>query len=187
MKKQVLAVAIAGMGLMASAAGAGNDPVLLTVDGHDIPLSEFKYLYNKNNTQQVQPQTLDQYLGMFVDYKLKVADAEHAGIDTTSTFRNELATFRNELARPYMRDTEVEKRLIEEAYSRRREEVEVSHVMLPSISVLNDLAQDNASVAEETAAMSTELSREVHESNQIVEDLEGKVSILIQDVNKFTV
>ena len=56
-----------------------------------------------------------------------------------------------------------------------------------SISVLNDLAQDNASVAEETAAMSTELSREVHESNQIVEDLEGKVSILIQDVNKFTV
>ena len=55
-----------------------------------------------------------------------------------------------------------------------------------SISVLNDLAQDNASVAEETAAMSTELSREVHESNQIVEDLEGKVSILIQDVNKFT-
>ena len=117
------------MGLMASAAGAGNDPVLLTVDGHDIPLSEFKYLYNKNNTQQVQPQTLDQYLGMFVDYKLKVADAEHAGIDTTSTFRNELATFRNELARPYMRDTEVEKRLIEEAYSRRREEVEVSHVM----------------------------------------------------------
>ena len=88
--------------------------MLLTVDGHDIPLSEFKYLYNKNNTQQVQPQTLDQYLGMFVDYKLKVADAEHAGIDTTSTFRNELATFRNELARPYMRDTEVEKRLIEE-------------------------------------------------------------------------
>ena len=56
-----------------------------------------------------------------------------------------------------------------------------------TISVLNDLAQDNASVAEETAAMSTELSREVHESNQIVEDLEGKVSILIQDVNKFTV
>ena len=56
-----------------------------------------------------------------------------------------------------------------------------------TISVLNDLAQDNASVAEETAAMSTELSREVHESNQIVEDLEGKVSILLQDVKKFTV
>lgn len=54
-----------------------------------------------------------------------------------------------------------------------------------SISVLNDLAQDNASVAEETAAMSTELSREVDESNHIVEDLEGKVKILIEEVNKF--
>lgn len=55
-----------------------------------------------------------------------------------------------------------------------------------SISVLNDLAQDNASVAEETAAMSTELSREVDESNHIVEDLEGKVKTLIEEVNKFT-
>ena len=55
-----------------------------------------------------------------------------------------------------------------------------------SISVLNDLAQDNASVAEQTAAMSTELSREVDESNHIVEDLEGKVKTLIEEVNKFT-
>ncbi|MDE7030017.1 MAG: methyl-accepting chemotaxis protein [Lachnospiraceae bacterium] len=55
-----------------------------------------------------------------------------------------------------------------------------------SIAVLNDLAQDNASVAEQTAAMSTELSKEVNDSNQMVEDLEGKVRTLIEDVNKFT-
>ena len=55
-----------------------------------------------------------------------------------------------------------------------------------SIAVLNDLAQDNASVAEQTAAMSTELSKEVDDSNHLVEDLEGKVKGLIEDVNKFT-
>ncbi|MDE6984150.1 MAG: methyl-accepting chemotaxis protein [Lachnospiraceae bacterium] len=55
-----------------------------------------------------------------------------------------------------------------------------------SIAVLNDLAQDNASVAEQTAAMSTELSKEVNDSNQMVEDLEGKVRTLIEDVIKFT-
>lgn len=55
-----------------------------------------------------------------------------------------------------------------------------------SIAVLNDLAQGNASVAEETAAMSAELSKEVDESNRIVEDLEGKVKVLIEEVNKFT-
>lgn len=54
-----------------------------------------------------------------------------------------------------------------------------------SLSVLNDLAQDNASVAEETAAMSTELAKMVDDSGRIVEDLEGKVSTLIEDVNKF--
>jgi len=55
-----------------------------------------------------------------------------------------------------------------------------------TLSVLNDLAQDNASVAEETSAMSTELAREVDDANQLVEDLEGKVQLLIEEVNKFT-
>lgn len=55
-----------------------------------------------------------------------------------------------------------------------------------SLSVLNGLAQDNASVAEETAAMSTELSKVVNDSSQIVSDLERKVEILIEDVHKFT-
>ncbi len=55
-----------------------------------------------------------------------------------------------------------------------------------TLSVLNDLAQDNASVAEETSAMSTELSRVVNDANQLVEDLEGKVQLLINDMSKFT-
>ena len=37
-----------------------------------------------------------------------------------------------------------------------------------------------------TAAMSAELARVVDESSLIVEDLEGKVEVLIEDVNKFT-
>lgn len=55
-----------------------------------------------------------------------------------------------------------------------------------TISVLNGLAQDNASVAEETAAMSSELAGVVNDSGTIVEDLEGKVDSLIKGVNKFT-
>lgn len=55
-----------------------------------------------------------------------------------------------------------------------------------TISVLNGLAQDNASVAEETAAMSSELANVVNDSGTIVEELEGKVDSLIKGVNKFT-
>lgn len=55
-----------------------------------------------------------------------------------------------------------------------------------TLSLLNDLAQDNASVAEETSAMSAELAKMVDGSSRIVEDLEGKVGTLIEDVNKFS-
>lgn len=56
-----------------------------------------------------------------------------------------------------------------------------------SLSVLNNLAQDNASVAQETSAMSIELAKVVDDSGMIVEELEGKVETLIEGVNKFTI
>jgi len=55
-----------------------------------------------------------------------------------------------------------------------------------SLSILNKLAQDNAAVSEQTAAMSAELSKVVDDSSMVVSELGGKVNILIEDVNKFT-
>ena len=55
-----------------------------------------------------------------------------------------------------------------------------------SLEVLSRLAQDNAAVAEETSAMSAELTRVADDSAQIVTDMEEKVSVLIESVDKFT-
>ncbi len=55
-----------------------------------------------------------------------------------------------------------------------------------SLGVLSRLAQDNAAVAEETSAMSTELTRVADDSARIVSEMEEKVSVLIESVNKFT-
>lgn len=107
-----------------------SDKVLMTVDGKDITVSEFEYLFNKNNSQQLKPQSIDEYIDMFIDYKLKVADAEHAGIDTTAAFRAEFGKFRNELAAPYLRDNRVEDELLKEAYSHFGNDVKVSHIMV---------------------------------------------------------
>ena len=114
-----------------TATAKNNDPVLMTIDKKPVTLSEFEYLYHKNNSQQLQQQSLEEYVDMFVTYKLKVADAEAAGIDTTASFIKEFNGYRNELARPYLRDNEVEERLIDEAYARMHENVDVSHIMLP--------------------------------------------------------
>ena len=132
MKKHFVPVAvIAATILTATAAKKSSDPVLMTVNGKDVPVSEFVYLYQKNNQQQAEPQTLDEYVGMFVDYKLKVADAEAAGIDTTEAFKKEYIGYCDDLAKPFLTDTTVTERLRREAYDRMRTTRNVSHIMLP--------------------------------------------------------
>ena len=115
----------------AFAAKPAADPELMIVDGVPVRVSEFEYLYNKNNTQQLEHKTIDEYVDMFVDYKLKVADARHAGIDTTASFLNEYSQFENDLAKPFMRDEAVVDDLLKESYSHLEKDVTVSHIMLP--------------------------------------------------------
>lgn len=130
MKKHLFAAALL-LAIMPSVKGADSDPVLMTVDGHDVRVSEFEYLYNKNNSQQANPQSLDEYLQMFIDYKLKVADAEHHGLQKSPDFVTEFTKYRSELAAPYLRSQEREDALVAEAYRHRLNDVYVSHIMVP--------------------------------------------------------
>ena len=134
MKKILFSAAlllIAGGSIIAAEPQADRaGQVLLTIDKRPVTLGEFEYLYHKNNSQQVAPQTIDQYLEMFINYKLKVTEAEAAGIDTTSTFRNELKGYAHDLAQPYLTDQTVEQQIIDEIYNRLKEEVNVSHLMM---------------------------------------------------------
>lgn len=132
MKKLLIAAVVLGAGVMVFAGKKSADPVLLTVGGKDVTLSEFEYLYHKNNTQQLQPQTLEEYVNMFVDYKRKVADAEAAGLDTTAAFRAEFEQYCDELAKPYLRVQAVEDSLVRVAYDHGKEDVLVSHIMVQS-------------------------------------------------------
>lgn len=131
MKKQILAAGIICATLCAIAAKP-KDPVLMKVGNDDVRLSEFEYLYNKNNTQQAQPQTIDEYVDMFVNFKLKVAAAEAAGLDTTKAFKDEYLKFRNELSEPYLRDEKVAAAQEAEAYDHMLSDLLVSHIMFPA-------------------------------------------------------
>ncbi len=73
------------------------DPVIMTVAGVDVPRSEFEYSYNKNNTDGViDKKTVEEYVELFVNYKLKVQAALDARIDTTSAFLKEFAQYRDQ-------------------------------------------------------------------------------------------
>ena len=121
----------AGLGVCAIAlAFAAKDPVIMTVNGVDVPLSEFEYLYNKNTQQQINPQTLDEYVEMFKLYKMKVEEAKAEGLDTLPEFLKEMAQYRNELAAPYLADSLYINNLVNEAYNRSKLEAEAYHIML---------------------------------------------------------
>lgn len=85
-----------------------SDPVLMVVNGKDVTKSEFEYSYRKNSNIEgaVEKKTISEYLPMFVDYKLKVAAAEAARLDTLSSFKKEFLTYRDMQLTPYMVDTE---------------------------------------------------------------------------------
>lgn len=122
---------LAGAGLsFIFLAMTAKDSVIMTVNGVDVPRSEFEYLYHKNSQQQLAPQSIEEYAEMFKLYKLKVAEAKAEGIDTTAAFKKEMAQYRKDLAAPYLVDSAFLYKLIDEAALREKEEVATSHIML---------------------------------------------------------
>lgn len=118
------------LGSASFAAKKQNDPVVMTVGPEKVTLSEFEYLYKKNQEQQTEVTTLDDYINMFVNYKLKVAAAKDARLDTTEAYKAELNKNKDELARPYLRTQSVDDSLIQVAYNHMQELIDVSHILI---------------------------------------------------------
>ena len=83
-----------------------TDPVLMRVNGKEVTRSEFEYAFNKNNNNLAgEGQSVEEYLPMYVDFKLKVAEAEALQLDTLTSFREEYGRDRNLMAESYLVDT----------------------------------------------------------------------------------
>lgn len=83
-----------------------NDPVIMTINGKNITRSEFEYSYNKNNSEGVlDKKDVKEYVPLFVDFKLKVAAAQDAKIDTISSIKKELQGYKEQMVLPTIVDT----------------------------------------------------------------------------------
>ena len=107
---------IAALLLAGSAASAQNDPTVMTINGVPVTRSEFEYSYNKNNAEGViDKKTVEEYVDLFINYKLKVAAALDARLDTLTSFRQEFAQYRDQQVLPTLAtdaDVEAEARRI---------------------------------------------------------------------------
>lgn len=101
---------IAALLVMAVSAIAQTDPVIMRINGQPVLRSEFEYSYNKNNTEGViDKKTVDEYVELFVNYKLKVVAALEAKMDTMASFKAEFAQYRDQQIRPTLvTDADVE-------------------------------------------------------------------------------
>jgi Parvulin-like peptidyl-prolyl isomerase len=108
-----------------------NDPVIMSVNGKDVKKSEFEYIYNKNNSEGIiDKKTFEEYIDLFKNFKLKVAEAEAQGIDTTAAFKSELADYRYQLANPYLPVPAVDESLLQEEYDRMKDLLQVAHIQV---------------------------------------------------------
>jgi peptidyl-prolyl cis-trans isomerase SurA len=110
----------------------GEDPVLLSIADENITKSEFLGVYQKNNVEGevLDKKSLEEYLELFINFKLKVKEAMDLGLDTVPSFINELKGYRDQLAKPYFIDEEVNAELLQEAYQRKKLDVRVSHILI---------------------------------------------------------
>jgi len=108
-----------------------DNSILLTIDNNKITKGEFVRIYKKNNsTEQVDNKSLNDYLELFINFKLKVLEAESLGLDTTQAFKSELAGYRKQLAAPYLVDKNVDDKLLKEAYDRKKIALRASHILI---------------------------------------------------------
>lgn len=108
-----------------------KDDIVLTIEDETVTLADFEAVFRKNNRDTaITAEALDEYMELFINFKLKVREAREEGLDTTASFLRELSGYRRQLSRPYLVDNDLLEDLIQEAYERRKYEVKASHILI---------------------------------------------------------
>lgn len=105
--------------------------VLFTIDNKPYYTDEFSRVYKKNLdlVKDESQKDLNQYLELFVGYKLKINKAYKLGLQDGSAYQNELKSYRGQLSKNYTSDSKVTKELVEEGYKRFLKEIKAAHIL----------------------------------------------------------
>lgn len=127
---RILFLFVACLGLNSTFAQTDKD-VILTVEDEKVIREDFESIFKKNNRDSVITKaSLDEYMELFINFKLKVREAVEMGLDTSKSFKRELKGYRKQLSRPYLIDQELLDALMMEAYERKKKEIRASHILI---------------------------------------------------------
>lgn len=118
--------------LCASAQSKLDKKVLMTIGDQKVTVKEFTDVYEKNNMKGdvIEKKTVDEYLDLFVNFRMKVMEAYEMKLDTNAKFKRELEGYRKQLAKPYFTNDEISEELVEEAYQRKLKDIRASHILI---------------------------------------------------------
>lgn len=143
----ILVFSITFLSVIAQPTENSGDLPLFTISKKPVYVSEFVYLYRKNNQRKPEEFTrekIEDYLQLLINFKLKVEEAKQRGRDTTAAFLKEYNTYREELLKPYLPDTKMIDSLVKLTYNRMKEEIRAAHIL---INVKPDAAPEDTLAA----------------------------------------
>ncbi|KXX69150.1 peptidylprolyl isomerase [Flammeovirga sp. SJP92] len=106
---------------------------IISIDGNNISKENFIYLYEKNyvnDSAYYSKESIDNYLDLFINFKLKVAEAVTLGYDTLPDFKSEYKMYLHQLEEPYLTESVFNDSLVKQAYERQKIEVNASHLLI---------------------------------------------------------
>lgn len=176
MKKSILSILLLGASVFGF---AQEDPVLMTINGEPVMLSEFMYIYEKNNQESsLEKKTMEEYLELFINFKLKVTEAISQGVDTTEAFRKELNGYRAQATPKYMQDNAAIDSLVNLSYNRMAHPRRASHIAVqcPMDATPEAEAAAEAKINELRERVTVGLPKEVKK---------GRKKVIVQEVEDF--
>ena len=176
MKKSILSILLLGASVFGF---AQEDPVLMTINGEPVMLSEFMYIYEKNNQESsLEKKTMEEYLELFINFKLKVTEAIAQGVDTTEAFRKELNGYRAQATPKYMQDNAAIDSLVNLSYNRMAHPRRASHIAVqcPMDATPEAEAAAKAKINELRERVTVGLPKEVKK---------GRKKVIVQEVEDF--
>lgn len=109
-----------------------DNQVLMTIGDKPVTVKEFTDVYSKNNIKNdvIDKKSVDEYLDLFVNFRMKVMEATEMKLDTSAKFKSELEGYRKQLAKPYFSSDKISDELIQEAYQRKLKDIRASHILI---------------------------------------------------------
>ena len=108
-----------------------NDPVIMKINGKEVLASDFSYIYDKYHMDgQKEKTSVQDYVPMYVNFRLKIEAALSEGMDTTRTFDKELTGYRTQLAKQYLDPARYAESMLKSIYDQSLVVVEASHIFI---------------------------------------------------------